>query len=80
MCVGRILWRHGNAITEQPLDDPLLADGWWEVERDGPAPRRWTSGDAVLPAPVRAGPALLEVQYGAGIYGEPAEPRRRLAA
>ena len=78
--VGRILWRHGDAITEQPLDDPRLADGWWEVERDGPAPRRWTSGDAVLPAPVPAGPALLEVQYGPGLYGEPAEGRRRLAA
>ncbi len=49
------LCRGADAIPV-PLDHPGLTDGWWDVERDGPAMWRWTDGDARLPI---ANPAAL---------------------
>ena len=46
------------------LDDPGLAEGWWDVERHGGALRRWTNGDAVLKLPRLSGPAVLVVRLG----------------
>ena len=33
------------------LDNPSLDLGWWDIEWDAAAPRRWTKGDAVIPVP-----------------------------
>ncbi|MEO8713856.1 MAG: Hint domain-containing protein [Acetobacteraceae bacterium] len=49
--VGRIVL-HGQAgAREVTVDDPSLAQGWWDAERDGPRLARWTDGDALLPLP-----------------------------
>lgn len=63
-----------------PLDRPDLSDGWWAVERDGVAMRRWTSGAAVLPLPAFDGPATLEVCLsGEMTYVVAPEPESRAA-
>jgi Hint domain len=62
VCVTRITVRAGRKVADVPLDGPALRRGWWEVERDGDALRRWTDGDAVLRLPATVGPALLEVR------------------
>ena len=52
--VARIVLRGANEVREIPVDHPSLSQGWWAVERDGTAMRRWTDGDAVLPLPASA--------------------------
>ncbi len=47
--VARLVVRCGNEVCDLPLDHPSLVKGWWAVERDGMALRRWTNGNAVLP-------------------------------
>jgi hypothetical protein len=48
--VRGIVWHDaGDAAHDIPVDDPALADGWWQVERDGTRPLRWTNGRALLP-------------------------------
>jgi len=65
----------GTAL-EIPLDHPALSQGWWSVERDGAALRRWTTGGATLTLPSFDGPAILEITAGpAGmtyVIGHPA--------
>lgn len=62
--IARIVLRGADDVREVPVDHPSLAQGWWSVERDGAALRRWTSGDAVVPLPTMQGQALLEVHLG----------------
>jgi hypothetical protein len=64
--VERIVLRGWNEVQEVPVDHPGLSQGWQKVERDGTAPRRWTSGDAVLVLPALAGPTMLEIHAGNG--------------
>jgi hypothetical protein len=51
-------------MREVPVDHPALAKGWWAIEQDGIALRRWTNGEAVLPLPTMDGEALLEIHLG----------------
>jgi Hint domain/GLTT repeat (6 copies) len=60
--VQRIVLRDANDVHDVPVDHPSLSQGWWAVEWDGAAPRRWTNGDAVLPLPPSAVPAMLEIR------------------
>ena len=60
--VERIVLRSGHDVQEVPVDHPGLTQGWWAVERNGMALRRWTDGDAVLPLSVTDGPAILEIR------------------
>lgn len=76
--VARIVLRLSDDVREIPVDHPDLASGWWAVEREGNALRRWTDGDAVLPLPTMDGDALLEIHFG-GAITYLAEPQRRAA-
>ena len=73
--------RGASELREVPVDLPGLSQGWHEVERDGVALRRWTSGDAVLPLPVLSGPTMLEIRTGNGgmAYLTDADQERRAA-
>ena len=62
--VERIVLRGASEMREVPLDHPGLSQGWWAVERDGTALRRWTDGDAVLPLPAMDGATMLEIRLG----------------
>jgi hypothetical protein len=64
--VERITVRSSNDVREIPVDHPGLTQGWWAVEGSGMTLRRWTTGDAVLPLPVMAGPVMLEVRASNG--------------
>jgi hypothetical protein len=59
--VARIVLRASDEVYDMPLDHPGLAKGWWAVEREGVAMRRWTNGDAILPLPRFSGLAALEI-------------------
>ena len=59
--VARLVVRGGNEVWDIALDHPSLAKGWWAVERDGIALRRWTDGNAALPLPVVGEGSMLEV-------------------
>lgn len=72
--IKRLVLRATNEVREIPVDHPALSEGWWDVERDGNALRRWTRGEAVLPLPVPNEPAMLEVHISSEIdYVVPAE-------
>jgi Hint domain len=60
--VERITLRSLSEVHEVPLDHPDLSQGWWAVERDGIAMRRWTDGNAALPLPVVDSPRMLEIR------------------
>jgi hypothetical protein len=79
--VERILLRGASEIREVPLDHPALSRGWWAVEQDGTALRRWTGGNAVLPLPKMGGPMMLEIRASAGgmIYLNDPDPEARAA-
>ncbi len=62
--VARIVLRGADDMREVPVDHPALAKGWWAIEQDGIALRRWTNGEAVLPLPTMDGEALLEIHLG----------------
>jgi hypothetical protein len=66
--VRRVALEVGGDVRMIALDDPSLADGWWEAERDAGGPWRWTNGDTVLPLPAMDGPALLRVACCPGVY------------
>jgi hypothetical protein len=53
--------------------------GWWDVEREGLAMRRWTDGNAVLSLPATSGASMLEVRIG-GTVPYAAEPEIVLAS
>jgi hypothetical protein len=59
--VARIVLRGAHEMQDVPVDHPGLSQGWWAVEQDGTALRRWTNGDAVLPLPSFEHPAMLEI-------------------
>jgi hypothetical protein len=59
--LARIVLRDATEVREIPVDHPDLQQGWWAVERDGPATGRWTDGDAVLPLPAVHGVTMLEI-------------------
>jgi hypothetical protein len=63
--VERIVLRGRSDVQEIPMDHPELSQGWWAVERTGPALRRWTNGNALLPLPANGGPMTLEIRAGA---------------
>ena len=81
--VERIVLRGASEVHEIPVDHPDLSDGWWAVEQDGTAMRRWTNGDAALSLPAVQGPAMLEIRASSGgmaylVTAEPeADGRRR---
>jgi hypothetical protein len=83
--ITRLVLRSTNEARDIPVDHPVLTEGWWDVERDGHALRRWTNGEAVLPLPTVSGPALLEIHLNGTIdYVVTTEPelateRRRAA-
>lgn len=62
VCVTRILLRNDCSVQDVPLDHPALARGWWAVEGDNQAMRRWTNGDAVLALPAMSGPTVLDIR------------------
>jgi hypothetical protein len=63
------------------VDHPSLSQGWWAVESNDAALRRWTDGSAVLPLPDMAGPAMLEVRAGSAglLYPLQSDPKARVA-
>jgi hypothetical protein len=81
VCVERIVLRDASDVREVPIDHPGLSQGWWAVEHEGTALRRWTNGNAVLPLPASHGPALLEIRAGNGglDYVTNTEQDRRVA-
>jgi hypothetical protein len=62
--VARIVLRSADDVCEVPVDHPDIERGWWAVEREGIALRRWTNGDAVVPLPKLRGETLLEIHFG----------------
>lgn len=63
LSVRRITVREHDRLTEIALDHPALSQGWWDLERHGASPARWTNGNALLPfgpGPVR----VLEITAG----------------
>ncbi len=83
--LSRITACVGGHSLDLPLDHPDLWDGWWDVERDGTAMRRWTKGDAVLTLPLFDAPAVLRLEHcGRLAYplrpATPIEERTRRAA
>ena len=79
--VRAITLHAGAEWRDIAMDDPMLADGWWDAERNGIALWRWTDGDAKLPG--ISGPAILEVEVGATMAYpilDPAKAATRLAA
>jgi hypothetical protein len=61
--ISRLTLRAGGSAEQIPLDQPMLREGWWHVERDGCRMARWTDGDAMLPL-AGTGPAVLEIEVG----------------
>jgi hypothetical protein len=59
--VRRMSVRQHRAVHELVMDDPMLDQGWWQVEWHADQPCRWTDGNANLPI---KGPAVLEVRLG----------------
>jgi hypothetical protein len=73
--VARLVLRGADEVREIPVDHPELGAGWWAVERDGQALRRWTDGEAMLKLPVTHGDFMLEVHLaGAMTYVVEAAP------
>lgn len=60
--VARIRVSTGGELREIAVDDPALADGWWDVEQSGNAMWRWTDGRGRLELGTR-GHAVLEVEF-----------------
>ena len=80
VCLARIVLRDATQVREIPMDHPDLQQGWWAVERDGWAIRRWTDGEAVLPLPATNGVTTLELQFGGSMdYVIPGDERREAA-
>ena len=81
VCLERIVLRDATEVSEIPMDHPGLQKGWWSVERDGSAIRRWTDGEAVLSLPATNGVTMLELQLGGGMdYVTTCDEGRRDAA
>jgi hypothetical protein len=80
VCLARIVLRDATQVWEIPMDHPDLQEGWWAVERDGWAIRRWTDGKAVLPLPATSGVTMLELHLCGGMdYVTPRDERREAA-
>jgi hypothetical protein len=62
--VQQIVVRDAAEVTTIALDDPILSQGWWDVERGGLSMRRWTTGNALLSLPRMHGVAMLEIRAG----------------
>jgi hypothetical protein len=60
--VERISLRGVDEMRDIPLDHPGLTDGWWLVEGNGTAMRRWTDGDAKVSLPAAHGGTMLEIR------------------
>jgi hypothetical protein len=71
LCVNRIILRDAEELCEVPVDSPNFTLGWWAVEREGIALRRWTDGDAVLPLPTLDGATVLEIRTGTAEHSYP---------
>ena len=61
VCLERIMLRGARHVQEIPVDPPGITQGWWAVEQNGTALRRWTNGDAELLLPAYHGPTMLEI-------------------
>ena len=69
ICVARVILRGSDLVHDIPIDHPGFTEGWWAIERDGSAPRRWTNGNAVLPMPEQDSDAVLTIHLaGEMIY------------
>jgi hypothetical protein len=77
--VERITLRSADDVREVPVDHPSLTQGWWPVESGDASLRRWTDGNAVLPLPHMATPAMLEVRAGSAGLSYPVQQLRRAA-
>lgn len=64
--VSRLVLRGAHDVHEVPVDHPDLSHGWWAVERDGAALRRWTNGNAIVPLPQGTAATMLEVHASHG--------------
>ena len=60
VAVGGLAVHQDAEVTSIGLDDPALAAGWWDAERDARRVWRWTSGDARIALP--EGATMLEVR------------------
>jgi hypothetical protein len=80
VCLARIVLRDATQVWEIPMDHPDLQEGWWAVERDGWAIRRWTDGKAVLPLPATSGVTMLELHLCGGMDYVTSRDERREAA
>ena len=69
VAVRTITLRAGEDHTVIPADHPGLLQGWHTAEKDERNLWRWTSGSAILPLNIAAGPAMLDIELGqAGTY------------
>lgn len=64
VAVTRVVLTHDGDVWDMPVDHPGLTKGWWTVEREGTAMRRWTNGDAWIALPKIARVALMTVSIG----------------
>lgn len=70
--INRIVLRDSCELSDIPLDNPRLTDGWWAVETEGRSISRWTNGCALLPLPELSRPVVLEIQLaGTMLYTLP---------
>jgi hypothetical protein len=77
--VSAIRIRHDGDVMDLPLDGPVVRDGWWKVEHDGPRMSRWTDGAASLRLPEIDGVGrVLELTLG-GAMTYPIEVGPRFA-
>ncbi len=74
--VSRLSW----SGADMAVDHPALSDGWWDVEHAGARPRRWTNGDAALPAVAGASTLTVHLAGSIAYLLDPAPPVRVTAA
>ncbi|MEO9191985.1 MAG: Hint domain-containing protein [Acetobacteraceae bacterium] len=65
VAVGRIVLHGSDGAQDLSVDDPALAEGWWDAERDGSRLARWTDGNAQLRLP--AATRLVEIHLAGAV-------------
>ena len=56
--------RSGDDHIVVPADHPGLTQGWYAAEAGNGDLWRWTAGNATIPMPRTAGPAMLDIEIG----------------